>query len=362
MINVFNDEDPAVIDDWKKYGRRNIANLTIAPTGSISLLTRTTSGIEPLFLPFYKRRRKTEDPSKSVFKDEVGDMWEEYLVIHPKFEDWYKINYNDGKPMSEMSSDELTELFKMSPYYKSTSEDVDYYGKIKMQGSIQKYVDHSISMTTNIPESSSKSLVADLYMLAWKYGCKGATVYRSGSRSGVLVSVNNKSTDEFDYVNAAKRPKELPCNVHTMIANGKKHNVFVGLLNDKPYEIFITDYFTNEKNLVIKKLGRGKYNLLKDGKLYVANLTSDMSDEQETITRLISTSLRHRADIKFIVEQLLKTRGNILSFCKVLARTLKQYIPDGASSTIKCSECGSSNVVFEEGCNKCNDCGGSKCG
>lgn len=362
MINVFNDEDPAVIDDWKKYGRRNIANLTIAPTGSISLLTRTTSGIEPLFLPFYKRRRKTEDPSKSVFKDEVGDMWEEYLVIHPKFEDWYKINYKDGKPMSEMSSDELTELFKISPYYKSTSEDVDYYGKIKMQGSIQKYVDHSISMTTNIPESSSKSLVADLYMLAWKYGCKGATVYRSGSRSGVLVSVNNKSTDEFDYVNAAKRPKELPCNVHTMIANGKKHNVFVGLLNDKPYEIFITDYLTNEKNLVIKKLGRGKYNLLKDGKLYVANLTSDMSDEQEAITRLISTSLRHRADIKFIVEQLLKTRGNILSFCKVLARTLKQYIPDGASSTIKCSECGSSNVVFEEGCNKCNDCGGSKCG
>ena len=362
MINVFNDEDPAVIDDWKKYGRRNIANLTIAPTGSISLLTRTTSGIEPLFLPFYKRRRKTEDPSKSVFKDEVGDMWEEYLVIHPKFEDWYKINYKDGKPMSEMSSDELTELFKISPYYKSTSEDVDYYGKIKMQGSIQKYVDHSISMTTNIPESSSKSLVADLYMLAWKYGCKGATVYRSGSRSGVLVSVNNKSTDEFDYVNAAKRPKELPCNVHTMITNGKKHNVFVGLLNDKPYEIFITDYLTNEKNLVIKKLGRGKYNLLKDGKLYVANLTSDMSDEQEAITRLISTSLRHRADIKFIVEQLLKTRGNILSFCKVLARTLKQYIPDGASSTIKCSECGSSNVVFEEGCNKCNDCGGSKCG
>lgn len=362
MIGVFNDEDPAVIDDWKKYGRRNIANLTIAPTGSISLLTRTTSGIEPLFLPFYKRRRKTEDPSKSVFKDEVGDMWEEYLVIHPKFEDWYKINYKDGKPMSEMSSDELTELFKMSPYYKSTSEDVDYYGKIKMQGSIQKYVDHSISMTTNIPESSSKSLVADLYMLAWKYGCKGATVYRSGSRSGVLVSVNNKSTDEFDYVNAAKRPKELPCNVHTMIANGKKHNVFVGLLNDKPYEIFITDYLTNEKNLVIKKLGRGKYNLLKDGKLYIANLTSDMSDEQEAITRLISTSLRHRADIKFIVEQLLKTRGNILSFCKVLARTLKQYIPDGASSTIKCSECGSSNVVFEEGCNKCNDCGGSKCG
>lgn len=362
MIGVFNDEDPAVIDDWKKYGRRNIANLTIAPTGSISLLTRTTSGIEPLFLPFYKRRRKTEDPSKSVFKDEVGDMWEEYLVIHPKFEDWYRINYKDGKPMSEMSSDELTELFKMSPYYKSTSEDVDYYGKIKMQGSIQKYVDHSISMTTNIPESSPKSLVADLYMLAWKYGCKGATVYRSGSRSGVLVSVNNKSTDEFDYVNAAKRPKELPCNVHTIIANGKKHNVFVGLLNDKPYEIFITDYFTNEKNLVIKKLGRGKYNLLKDGKLYVANLTSDMSDEQEAITRLISTSLRHRADIKFIVEQLLKTRGNILSFSKVLARTLKQYIPDGASSTLKCSECGSSNVVFEEGCNKCNDCGGSKCG
>lgn len=362
MIGVFNDEDPAVIDDWKKYGRRNIANLTIAPTGSISLLTRTTSGIEPLFLPFYKRRRKTEDPSKSVFKDEVGDMWEEYLVIHPKLEDWYKINHNDGKPMSEMSSDELTELFKISPYYKSTSEDVDYYGKIKMQGSIQKYVDHSISMTTNIPESSPKSLVADLYMLAWKYGCKGATVYRSGSRSGVLVSVNNKSTDEFDYVNAAKRPKELPCNVHTMIANGKKHNVFVGLLNDKPYEIFITDYLTNEKNLVIKKLGRGKYNLLKDGKLYITNLTSDMSDEQEAITRLISTSLRHRADIKFIVEQLLKTRGNILSFCKVLARTLKQYIPDGASSTIKCSECGSSNVVFEEGCNKCNDCGGSKCG
>lgn len=178
----------------------------------------------------------------------------------------------------------------------------------------------------------------------------------------MVSATENKGRDEFNYIDAPKRPKELKCKIHTTNANGKKYNVIVGLLNNKPYEVFVTEYFTHEQELILKKVNKGRYDLIKDGETYSESITSEMTDEQAAITRLVSVSLRHGADIKFIVEQINKCDGDLFSFTKGLVRVLKKYIPDGAKSTVKCHDCGSENVIFEEGCNKCLDCGSSKCG
>src|SRR5690606_20474503 len=264
-----------------------------------------------------------------------------------------------------LDNKQLLGFYEDSPWYKATANDIDWIKRVEIQGIIQKYISHSISSTINLPNDVSEKEVSDIYLASWKEGLKGVTVYRDGCRSGVLVS--NTDTNNFEYKDAPKRPKELPCNVHSVTCAGTKYNVFVGLLDNKPYEIFITNHFTNEDKLTVRKVKRGRYDLLKNGEVYSEDITVEMSDEEEAITRLVSTSLRHGADIKFIVEQLSKTSSeNMFSFTKGLARTLKKYIPDGEKSTIKCQnpECTGdrTNVIFEEGCARCLDCGNSKCG
>ena len=242
-----------------------------------------------------------------------------------------------------------------------TANDIDWIKRVEIQSIIQKYTTHSISSTINLPNSVSEQEVSEIYLESWKKGLKGITVYRDGSRSGVLVSNSeaNKSRDEFNYVDAVKRPKQLDAEVHMTKVGGVPHYIIVGLLNNKPYEIFIENKELPIGKGILIKQSKGNYKFVKDG--YEKIVTSEMSDEQAAITRLTSTSLRHGTDIKFLVEQLNKCDGDLFSFTKGLARTLKKYIPDGVKSTVSCQDCGSTNVIFEEGCNKCLDCGSSAC-
>ena len=316
-------------------------------------------------MPFYMRRKKVNGDERVDFVDEIGDKWQEFPVLHEKFKDWIKITNGESYIINieEASKEELQLLFENSPWYASTANDIDWVKRVEIQGIIQKYITHSISSTINLPNDVTEAEVAEIYMESWKKGLKGITVYRDGSRSGVLVSsTENKGRNEFNYVDAPKRPKELKCKIHTTNANGKKYNVIIGLLNDKPYEVFVTEYFTHEQELILKKINKGRYDLIKDGETYSESITSEMTDEQAAITRLVSVSLRHGADIKFIVEQINKCDGDLFSFTKGLVRVLKKYIPDGTKSTVKCNDCNSENVIFEEGCSSCKDCGSSKCG
>ena len=369
---------PEQYERMQEWGRRNVSISTVAPTGSVSLLTQTTSGIEPLFMPFYMRRKKVNGNERVDFVDEIGDKWQEFPVLHEKFKDWYLYNLKVQKeriekeepdrdiswtPVEELTKEQLQKSFELSPWYGSTANDIDWIKRVEIQSTIQKYITHSISSTINLPNNVSEEEVSKIYLESWKQGLKGITVYRDGSRSGVLVSsTENKGRNEFNYVDAPKRPKELKCKIHTTNANGKKYNVIIGLLNDKPYEVFVTEYFTHEQELILKKINKGRYDLIKDGQTYSESITSEMTDEQAAITRLVSVSLRHGADIKFIVEQINKCDGDLFSFTKGLVRVLKKYIPDGTKSTVKCNDCGSENVIFEEGCSSCKDCGSSRCG
>ena len=326
------------------------------------------------------RRKKVNPSDKNVkvdFIDELGDTWQEFPVLHEKFKDWYLYNLKVQKeriekeepdrdiswtPVEELTKEQLQKSFELSPWYGSTANDIDWIKRVEIQSIIQKYTTHSISSTINLPNNVSEEEVSKIYLESWKKRLKGITVYRDGSRSGVLVSATeNKGRDEFNYIDAPKRPKELKCKIHTTNANGKKYNVIVGLLNNKPYEVFVTEYFTHEQELILKKINKGRYDLIKNGETYSESITSEMTDEQAAITRLVSVSLRHGADIKFIVEQINKCDGDLFSFTKGLVRVLKKYIPDGTKSTVKCNDCGSENVIFEEGCNKCKDCGNSAC-
>ena len=365
---------PHQYEKMYQYGRRNVSWNTVAPTGTVSLLTQTTSGIEPIFsLHPYIRRKKINPNDKNVrvdFVDESGDSWQEYAVIHPKLIDYMKL-FNINISLDVNTKEEQEELVKITkefldnhttPWDGSTANDIDWIKRVEMQSIIQKYITHSISSTINLPNNVSEEEVSKIYLESWKQGLKGITVYRDGSRSGVLVSTENKGRNEFNYVDAPKRPKELKCKIHTTNANGKKYNVIIGLLNDKPYEVFVTEYFTHEQELILKKINKGRYDLIKDGQTYSESITSEMTDEQAAITRLVSVSLRHGADIKFIVEQINKCDGDLFSFTKGLVRVLKKYIPDGTKSTVKCNDCGSENVIFEEGCSSCKECGSSKCG
>ena len=316
-------------------------------------------------MPFYMRRKKVNPSDKNVkvdFIDELGDTWQEFPVLHPKFKDWIKITNGESYIINieEASKEELQVLFENSPWYNSTANDIDWIKRIEMQSIIQKYTTHSISSTINLPNNVSKEEVSKIYLESWKKGLKGITVYRDGSRSGVLVSsTENKGRDKFNYVDAIKRPKELEAEVHLTRVGGVPHYVVVGLLNNKPYEIFIENRELPQGKGKMIKISRGNYKFVQNG--YEQVITAGMTDEQAAITRLASTSLRHGADIKFLVEQLQKTPGDLFSFTKGLARVLKKYIPDGAKSTVSCNDCGSTNVIFEEGCNKCLDCGASAC-
>lgn len=365
---------PEQYERMQKFGRRNCSFSTVAPTGTVSLMAQTSSGIEPVFMPFYIRRKKVNHPGEDVrvdFKDQNGDTWQEYPVLHPKFKDWFKLNLLvPGMDKSDeikenriknLTQQELESLYKQSPWYGSTANDIDWVKRVELQGIVQKYITHSISSTINLPKDVTEEEVSKIYLESHKKGLKGITVYRDGSRSGVLVSESIK--EGFQTHDAPKRPKELKGEAFNTKVKGVLYSVIVGLFDDKPYEVFITQSNIKGGGLIIKQKS-GDYDFIQvsDSNSTHKVLTDGMTDEQAAITRMVSTSLRHGANIKFIVEQLNKSEGDLFSFTKGLARVLKKYIPNGEKSTIKCNDCGSDNVIFEEGCNKCLDCGNSKCG
>jgi ribonucleoside-diphosphate reductase alpha chain len=369
--------DPVMYNNMVKFGRRNIALLTIAPTGTTSLMTQTTSGIEPIFSVFYKRRRKVNPNDKDVtvsFKDEVGDSWEEFNVFHHKFVDWLRLNGFDPDEVTRMGDAEIEKIIAKSPYYKATANDVDWIAKVKMQGAIQKWVDHSISVTINLPADVKEELVSELYLTAWKSGCKGATVYRDGSRNGVLITGKSEVRAE-----RPRRPKVLDCDVIRFNINEEKWVAFVGLKESRPYEIF-TGLADEEIFPIPKSIVKGQIIKIKsdDGKTRYDFQYTDKYGYKKTIgglshmfkpefwnyAKLISGVLRHEmpiADVVNLVQSLKLDSESINNWKNGVERAMKKYIPNGTKAKGKC-ECGSDNLVYEEGCLICKDCGSSKCG
>lgn len=382
-INRIKEADPDLYEDMEKYGRRNIALLTIAPTGTTSLMTQTSSGIEPVFMPVYKRRRKVNPNDKDVhvdFVDELGDSWEEYIVFHHKFKTWMDVNGYDST--KRYSQEELNKMIEESPYYGATSNDVDWLSKVRMQGRIQKWVDHSISVTINMPEDITEDMVGKVYMEAWKSGCKGVTVYREGSRSGVLIS-DKKKKEEVAGSNpaATKRPESLEADVVRFQNNREKWIAFIGLSNGHPYEIF-TGLADDEEGLIIpRSVTTGKIIKRKDGeesrydfqytnkrgyKTTMEGLSHKFDPEMWNYAKLISGTLRHGMPIHKVVElvsSLMLNDESINTWKAGVARALKKYIPNGTKADgSDCGHCGSENVIYQEGCLTCQDCGHSKCG
>lgn len=375
---------PKDLHDYLVNGRRNIANLTIAPTGSVSIMTQTTSGIEPVFLPYYKRRRKVEEKEKVTFTDEEGDMWEEYKVFHPKFIEWFrkdifnniKINYshqNAIEILNKLPDKDLQDIVKDSPYYKATSADVDYIEKVRMQGEIQKWVDHSISVTVNMPEDVSEKTVSEVYVKAWEFGCKGVTVYREGSRSGVLISDNKKDKKESNniiYSEAKKRPETLICDIYNISRNKQPYTIIVGKIENKPYEIFVLEKLDNSEfsdkvvEGTVKKVKSKTYQLdgTSGGKKYrIENIVDYMTMDEQKDTRKYSLMLRHGIKPKFVIEQI-EEYANITSFDKVIAKVLTNYLNGEKLKGDKiCPNCGSSELRNESGCVTCQSCGWSRC-
>ncbi|MFC3192878.1 adenosylcobalamin-dependent ribonucleoside-diphosphate reductase [Marinicella sediminis] len=374
--------DKDLYENMVKHGRRNIALLTIAPTGTTSLMTQTTSGIEPVFLPVYKRRRKVNPNDKNArvdFVDEVGDSWEEYTVFHHRFKQWMEVNGHDTS--KNYSEKEIKKLVRQSPYYKATSNDVDWLSKVQMQGAVQKWVDHSISVTINLPEDVSEKLVGKLYLEAWKAGCKGVTVYRDGSRSGVLISNEESSADELvDF--PTKRPEILEADVVRFHNNKEKWIAFVGTIGGKPYEIFtgLADDEDGiflprsvENGLIIKSFmddGSSRYDFQftnKRGyKTTVEGLSHKFNPEYWNYAKLISSTLRHGMPIEKVVE-LINTlqldSESINTWKNGVTRALKRYIEDGTEVTKgTCENCQSTELIYQEGCLTCKSCGSSKCG
>ncbi|WP_072877868.1 adenosylcobalamin-dependent ribonucleoside-diphosphate reductase [Salegentibacter echinorum] len=378
--------DEKLYYDMLEYGRRNIALLTIAPTGTTSLMTQTTSGIEPVFLPVYKRRRKVnpnDKDSRVDFVDEVGDSWEEYVVFHHRFKEWMKVNGHEIT--DDYTQTELDELIKASPYYKATSNDVDWLSKVKMQGAVQKWVDHSISVTINLPNDVSEDLVGKLYLEAWQAGCKGVTVYRDGSRSGVLISNEEKKESEDGESNSpfpTTRPQTLNADVVRFQNNKDKWIAFIGLIDDKPYEIF-TGFADDEDGILIPRWVTNGYiikNRNEDGtsrydfqyvnkrgyKTTIEGLSHKFNPEYWNYAKLISSTLRHGMSIDKVVDlinSLQLDSESINTWKNGVARALKRFIADGTKAPKqKCSNCNSSNLIYQEGCLTCQDCGSSKCG
>lgn len=356
-------EHPDEVNRMIRFGRRNLSWSTVSPTGSVSILTQTTSGIEPLFKPYYIRRKKISDSSiKPDFVDNLGIGYTEHLVIHPKLKEYIKSNFTQD--IDCLTVEDIERFYKMSPYYQCSAEDLNWEDRVKLQGLVQEYTTHSISSTVNLPENTTKEQISDIFLKAWETGCKGITVYREGSRSGVLVKAEKPKEEVFEQKDAIKRPKTLSCDVYHTKIKKQDANIYIGLLQGKPYEVFISnDNIIKEScSGYITKKGKGNFIFTdSENKIIPINISDNMTDEQAAITRLISTGLRHGANIKFIVEQLNKCEGEIYSFTKVLARFLKKYIPEGEQSTSNCPNCNSTNFVFESGCSVCKDCGYSKC-
>jgi ribonucleoside-diphosphate reductase alpha chain len=391
--------DAQLYQDIMTYGRRNIACLTIAPTGTTSLMTQTTSGIEPVFMPVYKRRRKVNPNDTDVhvdFVDEVGDSFEEYIVYHPKFLEWMRVNGIDST--KRYSQEEIDELVSRSPYYKATANDVDWLMKVKMQGAIQKWVDHSISVTVNLPNDVDEDLVDRLYVEAWKSGCKGCTIYRDGSRAGVMISVSkkdkkkDKKKEEGGNLNRVSdfkhpavtevRPQVLECDVVRFQNNKEKWVAFVGLLDGYPYEIF-TGLQDDEEGIVLPKtVTKGKIikQVSEDGtkrydfqfenkrgyKTTVEGLSEKFNPEYWNYAKLISDVLRYRMPIDHVirlVSSLQLKNESINTWKNGVERALKKYVQDGTvADGQKCPVCGQETLVYQEGCLICKNCGASRCG
>ena len=383
FINRLKNEDEGLYSDMMKHGRRNISLLTIAPTGTTSLMTQTTSGIEPVFMAVYKRRRKVNPNDKDVnvtFTDEVGDAWEEYNVFHHNFLTWLKVNNYDVEQIKTMSDEEVQVIVEKSPYYKATSNDVDWISKVKMQGQIQKWVDHSISVTINLPNDVQEELVSELYITAWQSGCKGTTVYRDGSRSGVLLSGKEEKAEE--EVGYQKRPRELDAEIIRFNNKGENWIAFVGLLNGRPYEVFTglsdEEVFPIPKSIkkgkiikVVEEDGTKRYDFQYVDKYGYKNTMGGLSRAFDptfwNYAKLISGVLRHGMpimDVVALVSSLHLDSESINTWKNGVERALKKYIPNGtkAKKGIRCGECNSENVHYQEGCLICNDCGSSKCG
>ena len=389
--------DPQLYEDMKKYGRRNIACLTIAPTGTVSLMTQTTSGLEPVFMPVYKRRRKVnrdDENANITFVDDNGDAFEEFIVFHHKFVEWMVVN--GINPAQKFTPEEVDELVARSPYYKATAQDVDWVNKVKMQGALQKWVDHSISVTINLPNDVSEDLVNQLYVEAWKSGCKGCTVYRDGSRDGVLVDAKS---DKKPEKKEGKEPTLAPCDceprqvvevrprileadVVRFQNNKEKWVAFVGILDGRPYEIFtglqdddegIVLPKTVEKGWIIKNIdeeGRKRYDFQftnKRGyKVTIEGLSEKFDKEYWNYAKLISGVLRYQMPIDLCIKligSLDLGSENINNWKNGVERALKKYVQDGtAVKGEKCSVCGSESLVYQEGCLICKNCGSSRCG
>lgn len=377
--------DEKLYFDMLEYGRRNIALLTIAPTGTTSLMTQTTSGIEPVFLPVYKRRRKVNPNDKNArvdFVDELGDSWEEYVVFHHRFKEWMEAN--GIATDRNYSQEELNKFVKKSPYYKATSNDVDWMSKVKMQGAVQKWVDHSISVTINLPNDATEELVGKLYMEAWQAGCKGVTVYRDGSRSGVLISNDEKEEEQETTLTAfpTKRPEVLDADVVRFQNSKDKWIAFIGLIDGKPYEIF-TGFADDEDGILIPRWvnegyiikarnedGSSRYDFQyknKRGyKTTIEGLSHKFNPEFWNYAKLISSTLRHGMPIEKAVElinSLQLDTESINTWKNGVARALKRYVADGTEAKKqKCESCNSTSLIYQEGCLTCKDCGSSKCG
>ena len=393
FINRLKEADPQLYDDMVAHGRRNIACLTIAPTGTTSLMTQTTSGIEPVFMPVYKRRRKVNPNDSDIhidFVDEVGDSFEEYIVYHRKFIEWMKVNGIDTD--KRYSQEEIDGLIARSPYYKATANDVDWLMKVRMQGAIQKWVDHSISVTINLPNNVDEALVNRLYVEAWNSGCKGCTVYRDGSRSGVMISVDKKKKKEGEAAKPAApcrhpevtevRPRVLECDVVRFQNNKEKWVAFVGLLDGYPYEIF-TGLQDDEEGIVLPKTvtkgkiikqtdenGKHRYDFQFENKrgykTTVEGLSEKFNPEYWNYAKLISGVLRYRMPIEHVIKlvgSLQLKSESINTWKNGVERALKKYITDGTEvHGVTCPNCGQETLVYQEGCLICKNCGASRCG
>ena len=388
FINRLREADPALYEDMLKYGRRNIACLTIAPTGTTSLMTQTTSGIEPVFLPVYKRRRKVnpnDSEARVDFVDETGDAFEEYIVFHHKFVTWMQANgYSASKKYTQ---EEVEELVAKSPYYKATSNDVDWLQKVRMQGRIQKWVDHSISVTINLPNDVSEELVDSLYVEAWRCGCKGCTVYRDGSRSGVLIATDKKKKKEDcncmqPPVIVSTRPRELDADVVKFQNNREKWIAFVGLLNGRPYEIFTGLADDDEGIMLPKNVSKGtiiksydedgnkhydfQFKNKRGYKMTIEGLDGKFNPEFWNYAKLISGVLRYGMPIDQVIKLVQGMELNnesINTWKNGVERALKKYLPNGTEAKgQKCPNCGHETLVYQEGCLICTNCGASRCG
>lgn len=384
FIQRIKNEDENLYAEMLKYGRRNIALLTIAPTGTTSLMTQTSSGIEPVFMPFYKRRRKVNPNDQNVvvsFTDEVGDSWEEYNVFHHKFLTWLEVNGYNAEEVKSYPEKEVQKLVEQSPYHKATSNDIDWVSKVKMQGMIQKWVDHSISVTVNLPKEISEEMVAKVYETAWESGCKGCTVYRDGSREGVLIAATEKKKEEIVEKIPPKRPDVLECEIIRFKNNHENWIAFVGLYNKKPYEIF-TGLSEDDVLPIPKAITGGKIMKIKDenGSRYdfqyidrygytntIGGLSHMFDKEFWNYAKLISGVLRNGmpiTDVVNLIGSLRLDNETINTWSAGVERALRRYIPDGTKAKVgaKCTECGSDSLTYMEGCLTCQSCGYSKCG